>query len=93
MTTTEHNVILPTFHLNGSSPEHLAAVYTDALNCVETALNAVIGAGPHGRDFYVNRGGPTLWDAQQQHQARVDAIDRVRRDLIILQAHALDHSL
>jgi len=91
--TTEHNVILPTFHLNGSSPEHLAAVYTDAINCVETALNSVIGAGPHGRDFYVNRGGPTLWDAQQQHKARVEAIDRIRRDLIILQAHALDHSL
>ena len=93
MTTTEHNVILPTFHLGGSSPRQLAEAYTNALNSIDEAMTHLSWTGPHGRDYYTNADGPTYVDARAQHMARMEAIDRIRRDLIILQAHALDHSL
>lgn len=86
------NIILPTFHLNGSSAQQMAEAYSNALASVDQAMTHLSWTGPHGRDYYVNQNGPTYAEARKQHMARMDAIDRIRRDLIILQDHALNHS-
>ena len=66
MTTTEHNVILPTFHLGGSSPRQLAEAYTNALNSIDEAMTHLSWTGPHGRDYYTNADGPTYVDADRK---------------------------
>jgi hypothetical protein len=62
----------PIVHLNGTSKDSLLQQYLDAGHALETALEAMHGAYPNGRDYYPGAAGAyvtarMIWDAHLAH--------------------------
>lgn len=82
-------MIKPTVHLNGTSRGELQRQYEVAASALGHAIDAVVEAGPHGRDYYVQ--GPDASSlAIREHEARVmklrevlAEIDDIHRSLYI----------
>jgi hypothetical protein len=59
-------MIIPTVHLNGTSKKELMRQVTDVFAAVETAIQAMHRAYPHGRDYYP-QGTAAIGKAVKQH--------------------------
>lgn len=81
--------ILPTIHLNGSSPERLRDDYSTARNAVRAALRAVESIDFNGRDYYPQ--GPNAFRlAQLAHESRCNNLLAVARELEEIELHIQD---
>jgi len=71
---------LPTIHLNGTSQQALAEQLEIAGIALRVAVDAVVEAQPNGRDYYPQ--GPDAFQrAQNEHNARVTALQKVLTEL------------
>ena len=70
----------PTIHLNGSSRERLAELYRAAYRALATAVEKLDDAAPHGRDYYP-QGPEAFSQAQAEHRARMEAVERVKAEI------------
>jgi hypothetical protein len=76
----------PTVHLNGTGAERLLEQYTEAGRAVQEAIDALAGAAPNARDYYVQ--GPDAFAcAAREHAARATALRGVLADLEALALH------
>ncbi len=66
----------PTIHINGSSREDLKRQFYGAYRALGDAIQLMVEATPHGRDYYVQEPG-AYEVARSEHIARL----RVIRDL------------
>jgi hypothetical protein len=79
----------PSIHLNGTSPDTLAEGYSDAGSALTKAIRALGETAPNLRDYYPQ--APDAWNlAQAEHNARVDALLAVMRDLSDLYEYVAD---
>ena len=74
----------PTIHLNGTSGADLQDQVTDAILALHTAIKSLQAAGPHGRDYYVQRDVTAFAQAQQQHEDRLARLWAVRAELVAI---------
>lgn len=74
---------IPSIHLNGTSSGMLLKQNAEALVAIDRALDVLVQAAPHGRDYYV-QGDTAFLDAQKEHEARVSCLRGVRDELIQL---------
>ena len=74
---------IPTIHLNGSSGEVLLDTYTAAAEAVRKALDAVCDVNFNARDYYV-QAADAVQAAQREHESRVNALKRVRLELVAI---------
>lgn len=77
-------MILPTIHLNGSSPNRLAEGYKVAAIALDAAIARLRETSPNGRDYLANW---ELLEACTEHADRVALLQRVRADLTELVRH------
>lgn len=77
-------MILPTIHLNGSSPHRLAEGYTIAALALDGAIARLRETAPNGRDYLANW---ELSEACTEHADRVALLLRARADLTELVRH------
>ena len=83
-------VRLPSVHMNGTSKDELIRQNMDAYRAVETALDVLSKAAPHGRDYYPQNGlNEGVYDtpfilADQDHHDRLLKLASVRDDLLEL---------
>ena len=77
-------IVLPLASLNGSGKVNLSKQYRDAGRALDQALDALAQASPHGRDYY--QGGEVFSDlyraARAEHDARMDAVRKVREEML-----------
>ena len=71
---------VPTVHLNGTDGTVLQTQNEAALSTIELAIEQLMLAAPHGRDYYV-RGATAFAEAYGQHAARLKALGTVRDEL------------
>lgn len=76
-------MMVPTIHRNGTTRQELLRQQVAAMNAIDTALEAMGKASPHGRDFYPQSPSAFL-TAAAEHQARVEALQGVRDQLMQL---------
>lgn len=76
----------PTLHLNGTSRAALFNAYVEATFAVEAAIDAVADASPHGRDYYP-QGEDAFDKARAEHNARLEALNKVANELHRLSEH------
>lgn len=76
----------PSIHLNGTSRGDLFDAYVDATVAVEAAIDAVAKAYPHGRDYYP-QGDDAFDKARAEHNARLEALNKVANELHRLSEH------
>lgn len=79
-------MILPTIHLNGSSPEALLDQNMAAGRAIQAALTALQAAAPNARDYYP-QGGDAYATELREHTDRVAALHRINEDLLTLCDH------
>lgn len=79
-------IIKPTIHLNGTSPEALQAQYEQSAVAVTAAIRLLEEATPHGRDYYP-QGPHAVVAARAEHRARLEVLYEVRNDLQQLIEH------
>jgi|WetSurSiteA1Bulk_404760.scaffolds.fasta_scaffold24201_1 hypothetical protein len=77
-------LVVPTIHLNGSSPDRLMEVIREAAGGVDDARRKLQECAPHGRDYYVQQDPEALTKATEQHLARMAKLDGVYDDLAAL---------
>lgn len=73
-------MIVPTVHLNGTSKDELLRQVRDAVKALKPAIDALIEAGPNGRDYYL-AGPDALREAQNEHHLRLSRLRSVREEL------------
>jgi hypothetical protein len=73
-------ITLPVVHLNGSSGHKLLEDNRIAQRSVETAIDALCNAAPHGRDYYV-KGPEAYTEARREHDKRVESLRAVLAEL------------
>ena len=78
-------LILPTVHVNGTSPIILIARYTEARLAVETALSALVET--YAIRVFYPQGDAVRRNATQQHLARTGALRGIINDLHALETH------
>ncbi len=79
----------PTIHLNGTSKNDLAQGYCLANEAVRSAMNKLAESAPNARDYYPQ--GPGAWEkARDEHDARMEALRKVRSELYDLYLHCLE---
>ena len=77
-----YQLVVPRVHLNGTSRRELTEQIENAYSALGVAYDAMRGMAPNGRDYYVyNDGMATLRKAEDQHRARLVAIEGLRREL------------
>lgn len=79
----------PTIHLNGTSGDHLLDAHTAARSALRAALAALDECAPNARDYYP-QGDGAFRAAVREHEARVEALRGVDRDLAALAEHIAD---
>lgn len=62
-------VAIPTIHMNGTSRKELLDQMVNAINAIETAMEALQKACPNGRDYYP-QGPEAIQEALRQHANR-----------------------
>lgn len=73
-------MMIPTVHLNGTSREALISQLESAVMSLDAAIMALGEAAPHGRDYYPQ--GPDAYSkARGEHDARLQKLDEVKREL------------
>ena len=72
---------LPTVHLNGTSRDVLVEQRTEVGQALNAALDALVGASPHGRDYYP-QGDNALAKAQKEWQERATMLRNMRDDIM-----------
>jgi len=86
-TKMKNEVIVPTTHSNGSGARHLKDALEEAVRCVTVALDALAGARPHGRDYYVQ--GDVFAEAAKQHREQEQRLSETH-DYLMGQWSAID---
>lgn len=76
----------PSVHLNGTSRGALSEGYEDASRAVHRALQALVECCPNARDYYV-QDDRAFEEARDEHQARIDKLQSVIRDIAELLHH------
>jgi hypothetical protein len=80
---------LPTVHLNGTSGPDLLEQITKAREGVEAAIARLQDAAPNGRDYYPQ--GPDAYPAARaEHDARLQRLTTVERELQDIELHLFD---
>lgn len=79
----------PTAHLNGTGARDLYVQYHEAYMAVGRAIETVIYASPHGRDYYV-QGDTALSEALKEHESRLERLRSVRSELEDIALHCYD---
>lgn len=79
----------PTVHLNGSSKDDLVRQQRTARRALQTALDTLQQASPHGRDYYV-QGPDALRKAMAAHEARIAKVQAVIKELSAIEMNLLD---
>ena len=69
-------MMVPTLHLNGTSRVELLNEQLNILQALRLALASMRAAAPNGRDYYP-QGADALGKAQDEHRARVQAVEDV----------------
>jgi len=88
----EHAVTVPQINLNGTHPQDLREEVLRALEAVRDAEKALLDACPNGRDYQGLSGAAAI--ALSQHSHRLDAIERIKRELDEILGHiqaVIDH--
>jgi hypothetical protein len=76
-------MMVPTIHLNGSSPKELLRQILDAKEAIAKAIEALANAAPHMRDYYVQ--GPEAFPAAwREHDKRTNHLADCIHELSIL---------
>ena len=83
------SIAKPTVHLNGTGAETLMRQFEKAGQALRAALQALRDAAPNGRDYYP-QGPNALRKAQEDHEARLQRLDAVLREIKELYEHVLD---
>ena len=79
-------MILPTIHLNGTSPEMLKKDYLKTWGILGEARDALQAVEFNGRDYYPQ--GPEAWaQARAEHRDRFARIDALRAELMEILEH------
>jgi hypothetical protein len=73
-------MIIPTIHLNGTSKEELLRQLSKASIACANAEETLAAAMPHGRDYYP-KGGAAIYQAQDEHRARIEKVATVRKEI------------
>lgn len=73
-------MMVPTIHLNGTSAERLLEALEAAYIAVGEAQQKLAEAAPNGRDYYP-QGADALYKAQDEHFARMQRLEDVKREL------------
>lgn len=83
-----HNLSLPSRHLNGTGFNRLFEEAEEAYQALLKATQALEDMTINMRDFYVQEDGEQNFKrANEQHQARMDALASVRSELLIMMRH------
>ncbi len=72
-------LVLPIVHLNGTSKQELLEQRETAYAAVQTALDALRGMSPNGRDYYPVPGRLEL--ALEQHTRRMKTLTDLMKEL------------
>jgi len=81
----QHKIMVPIISMNGTAPQDLQSDLLNAVHAINDAEKALLTAQPNGRDYQNLSGG--IGRALAQHSTRLDALDRIRREL----TEMLDH--
>jgi hypothetical protein len=71
--------MIPTLHLNGSSPDKLKEDLCEVTGCLRKAMDAMSRSGPNARDYYVQSEG-AFSKAEQEHRDRLERLRAVRAE-------------
>ena len=69
-------MILPTIHLNGTSPEALYEQQAAVAEKLRAAIRALDEAAPNARDYYT-QGQGAFYQANNEHSRRILALQAV----------------
>jgi hypothetical protein len=73
-------MMIPTIHLNGTSPSSLFDDLMDAINAIRQAEEAVAKTAPSARDYYP-QGPQAIGIATKEHSIRLEKLAQVREEL------------
>lgn len=76
----------PTVHLNGTSKKELIEQYDKAIYDLNQAIQSLMAAAPHRRDYYP-QGDFAFSEASQQFRAQVTSLCGVRDELVKIYEH------
>ena len=77
-------LVCPTIHLNGSSPDSLLFPLREAISATRNAIAALCECGPNGRDYYVQNES-AIYLATSQHNERLANLSRVIIELRLIE--------
>lgn len=77
------HLVLPTVHLNGTSKGDLLEAYSNAIQAVHAAGDAMAKAAPNGRDYYP-QGSAAINTAMDQHAARMQKLRSIVEELELI---------
>ena len=80
---------LPTIHRNGTSAESLYEDACTALGALRAAVRALEQAAPNARDYYP-QGDSAIDEVFREHDARVERVVSVIRELETVVEHIAD---
>jgi hypothetical protein len=81
----------PSIHRNGSSPESLIAGYSLVLEKLVETIRALEAEPPNARDYYP-QGTNKFGLAVHEHKTRVEALCKVRYELVALMEHVQEQA-
>lgn len=73
-------IMIPSIHLNGDTREELLRINRAAYDAAKSLIDALIEAGPNGRNFYV-QGPEALGKAVAQHRLRVARAEGIKAEM------------
>jgi hypothetical protein len=73
-------MMIPTIHLNGTAKQDLMDALSDAYFAIGEAQRKLADTAPNGRDYYP-QGGEAIYTATEEHRARWQKLEDVRREL------------
>jgi hypothetical protein len=79
----------PTIHLNGTSKDELLEQWSLAYSALYEARTRLAACLPNGRDYYT-QGPNVVYSALKEHQARLEKITSVMRDVDELREWAVN---
>jgi predicted ATPase len=75
-----NTLIIPTVHMNGTGKQTLIEEYVNAMNAVQTAIDALAQITVHSRDYYP-QGNDAINEAKYQWNKQYDELMTVRNEL------------
>jgi hypothetical protein len=73
-------IMIPSVHLNGDTRAELLRINRAAYDAAEKLIDALLEAGPNGRNFYV-QGPDALGKALGQHVMRLGRAEGIKAEL------------